>query len=96
MTKSALLFCVASGALIMGCGGGSGPEDEDDEGGTPPAVAPVSKLSGSFLSPPTPMHLQFAYYESSMVVEYVVERLGTDASRKVLADLARDVPIKHH
>jgi tetratricopeptide (TPR) repeat protein len=56
-------------------------------------AAPVSKLSGSFLSPPSPMHLQFAYYESSMAVEYVVERFGEDALRKVLADLATDVPI---
>lgn len=56
-------------------------------------AAPVSKLSGSFLSPPTPMHLQFAYYKSSMAVEYVVERFGADALRKVLADLGDDVPI---
>lgn len=56
-------------------------------------AAPVSKLSGSFLSPPTPMHLQFAYFESSMAVEYVVERFGADALRKVLADLGDDVPI---
>jgi tetratricopeptide (TPR) repeat protein len=57
------------------------------------AVTPVSKLSGAFLSPPSPMHLQFAYFESSMVVEYVVERWGIDAIRTVLADLAVDVQI---
>lgn len=56
-------------------------------------AAPVSKLSGSFLSPPTPMDLQFAYYQSSMVVEYVVERFGAEALSKVLADLGKDVPI---
>lgn len=54
---------------------------------------PVSKLSGAFLKPPTPMHLQFAYYQSSMVVEYVIERFGIEAVRKVLADLGEDVAI---
>ena len=57
------------------------------------AVTPVSKLSGAFLQPPTPMHLQFAYYESSMVIEYVVERWGISAIARVLADLATDVQI---
>ena len=56
-------------------------------------AAPLSKLSGSFLSPPTSTDLQFAYYESSMAVEYVVERFGVAALRKVLADLGKDVPI---
>ena len=56
-------------------------------------ATPVSKLSSAFLRPPTPMHLQFAYYESSMVVEYVIERFGIEALRKVLADLGDDVPI---
>ena len=42
---------------------------------------PVSQLSSAFLKPKTPMHLQFAYYESSMVVEYVVERWGAEKGR---------------
>lgn len=62
-----------------------------DEDGN--AVTPVSKLSGAFLRPPTPMHLQFAYYESSMVVEYVIERWGTSAITAILRDLGNDVPI---
>jgi len=32
-------------------------------------LVPISKLSSAFLSPPTPMHLQFAYYQSSLVVD---------------------------
>jgi len=56
-------------------------------------TTPVSKLSGAFLKPPTPMHLQFAYYESSMVVEYVVNRFGAEALKEVLDDLGKDVPI---
>jgi tetratricopeptide (TPR) repeat protein len=53
----------------------------------------VSKLSGAFLRPPTPMHLQFAYYQSSMVVQYVVERFGIEALQRILTDLGADVPI---
>jgi tetratricopeptide (TPR) repeat protein len=50
-------------------------------------MAPVSRLSSAFLSPPTPLHLQFAYYESSLVVEYLVEEFGMDALQKILSDL---------
>jgi len=33
-------------------------------------LTPVSKLSGAFLSPKSEQHLQFAYYESSLAVEF--------------------------
>jgi len=54
---------------------------------------PVDELSGAFLSPPTPMHLQFAYYESSLVVEYIVETYGLDALKELLVDLGVGMPI---
>jgi tetratricopeptide (TPR) repeat protein len=50
-------------------------------------LAPVSKLSAAFLAPPTPMHLQFAYYESSLVVEFIVQRFGLDQLKAILTDL---------
>jgi tetratricopeptide (TPR) repeat protein len=56
-------------------------------------ATPVSKLSSAFLHPPTPMHLQFAYYESSMVVQFVVEQFGAEALRQVLAELGESVAI---
>jgi tetratricopeptide (TPR) repeat protein len=56
-------------------------------------LTPVSRLSGAFLRPPTPQHLQFAYYESSLVVEYLIERLGMDTLRRILDDLAVGMPI---
>jgi tetratricopeptide (TPR) repeat protein len=56
-------------------------------------ATPVSKLSGAFLAPPTPMHLQFAYFESSRVVEYVISKFGAGALQRVLVELANDVPI---
>ena len=51
-------------------------------------LIPVGRLSGAFLSPSTGEDLQFAYYESSLVVEYLVQTHGTDSLRKVLDDLA--------
>jgi tetratricopeptide (TPR) repeat protein len=56
-------------------------------------LTPVSKLSGAFLKPRSPLHLQFAYFESSLVVEYLVGRYGLPALRRILTDLADDVPI---
>jgi tetratricopeptide (TPR) repeat protein len=56
-------------------------------------LTPVSKLSGAFLSPKTSAHLQFAYYESSLVVEWLVQRWGQEKMRALLADLARGVAI---
>ena len=50
-------------------------------------LTPVSQLSGAFLSPPSPVHLQFAYYESSLVVEFLIERYGHDSLLAILTDL---------
>ncbi|MCP4611215.1 MAG: tetratricopeptide repeat protein [Planctomycetes bacterium] len=52
-------------------------------------LVPISKLSSAFLSPPTPMHLQFAYYESSLVVEFLVDNYGLESLKDILADLAK-------
>lgn len=50
-------------------------------------LSPVSEMSGAFLTPKTPMHLQFAYYQSSLVVEFLIERFGIEAIKKILLDL---------
>jgi len=50
-------------------------------------TTPISKLSGAFLAPRTPMHLQFAYYESSLVVEFIVQKFGFGSLKKILDDL---------
>ena len=52
----------------------------------------VSQLSSAFLQPKTPMHLQFAYYESSLVVEYWIEKYGIEVMRRLLDDLAIGMP----
>src|SRR6185503_880994 len=50
-------------------------------------LTPVSDLSSAFLAPKTPHHLQFAYYESALVVEYLVKEFGMEALKKILHDL---------
>lgn len=56
-------------------------------------LTPVSKLSAAFLNPPSPGHLQFAYFESSLVVEYLVEKYGRSMLDRVLVDLSVGMPI---
>jgi tetratricopeptide (TPR) repeat protein len=52
-------------------------------------LTPIGELSAAFLSPKTPMHLQFAYYESSLVIEFLVERYGYQSLKAILVDLAQ-------
>jgi tetratricopeptide (TPR) repeat protein len=56
-------------------------------------MTPVSELSSAFMAPESPVHLQFAYYESSLVVEYLIEQFGIDKLRDLLDDLGagRDI-----
>lgn len=58
-------------------------------------LTPVSNLSAAFLSPPSPVHLQFAYYESSLVVQYLVDKHGIDAMKAILSDLGDGIPINN-
>jgi tetratricopeptide (TPR) repeat protein len=46
-----------------------------------------------FLTPPSEEHLQFAYYESSLVVEFLVQRFGLDQLKAILRDLGEGVEI---
>lgn len=54
---------------------------------------PVSELSSAFLNPPSPLHLQFAYYESSLLVQFLVETHGREALNAILESLATGIPI---
>jgi tetratricopeptide (TPR) repeat protein len=56
-------------------------------------LTPVSQLSAAFLKPRTPLHLQFAYYESSLVVEYLVDEYSFETLKRVLIDLGAGMPI---
>jgi tetratricopeptide (TPR) repeat protein len=56
-------------------------------------LVPVSQLSGAFLQPETPLHLQFAYFASGQAVAYLVETYGHETLQRILADLAVGMPI---
>ncbi|HEV3024770.1 MAG TPA: hypothetical protein VGX76_19975 [Pirellulales bacterium] len=56
-------------------------------------LTPVSQLSGAFLKPRTPLHLQFACYESSLVAEYLVDKYSFETLKRVLVDLGAGMPI---
>ena len=58
-----------------------------------PELTPMSQLSSAFLAPKTPLHLQFAYYESALAVDFLVQRMGLDAVKGVLDDLGSGSPI---
>ena len=54
---------------------------------------PLSELSAAFLAPKTEMHLQFAYYESYLAVEFLVKKFGIESLRKILHDLGEGTEI---
>ena len=56
-------------------------------------LTPVDQLSGAFLRPPSPQHLQFAYFESSLVVEFLIEKHGQATLKKILDDLGNGITI---
>lgn len=56
-------------------------------------LTPVGDLSSAFLTAKSDLHLQFAYYESSLVVQFLIEKFGVEKLRKILADLATGKPI---
>lgn len=51
-------------------------------------LTPVGQMSGAFLAPKTNEHLLFAYFQSSLVVEFIVKTRGLDGIKVVLRDLA--------
>ena len=54
---------------------------------------PIGELSAAFLAPKTEMHLQFAYYESCLAVEFLVKQFGLDALKKILRELGEGTEI---
>ncbi|MCB1086616.1 MAG: hypothetical protein KDM63_06195 [Verrucomicrobiae bacterium] len=57
------------------------------------ALTPISELSGAFLNPESGEHLMFAYYQSMLVVKYLIDEYGIDSFRRILKDLADGVLI---
>jgi tetratricopeptide (TPR) repeat protein len=50
-------------------------------------LTPLGELSGAFLSPKKSEDLLFAYYESSLVVEFIVREHGLETLKAILQDL---------
>ena len=50
-------------------------------------LTPIGELSSAFLSPKSPLHVQFAYFESSLVVEYLIDQFGFESLLNILSDL---------
>ena len=63
-------------------------------------VASVRDMSGTFMRPEKPEDLQFAYYQSSLLVEFLIEKYGLESIKKILDDLAAgilvDAAIERH
>jgi len=57
-------------------------------------LTPVGDLSSAFLSPKSDFHVQFAYYESSLVVEYLVDHYGLNSLKGILEDLGKGTNIR--
>jgi tetratricopeptide (TPR) repeat protein len=57
------------------------------------SLTPLSRLSSAFLAPKSALHLQFAYFESALAVDFLVERFGSPALSGLLNDLGLGMSI---
>jgi len=48
---------------------------------------PIGKLSAAFLTPKDMTHLEFAYFQSSLAVEFLVEQFGLNTLKSLLREL---------
>jgi tetratricopeptide (TPR) repeat protein len=58
-------------------------------------LTPLGELSGAFLAPKTSQDLLFAYYESSLVVEFLTREHGLETLKTILQDLGDGQEINH-
>lgn len=56
-------------------------------------LTPVGTLSAAFLAPKNGEYLQFAYFESFLVVDFIAGKYGSDALQRILKDLGAGVEI---
>ncbi|MEM7601018.1 MAG: hypothetical protein AAF357_06335, partial [Verrucomicrobiota bacterium] len=57
------------------------------------ALTPISQMSQAFFNAKDGEAVMFAYYQSMLVVEFIVDRFGLDSLRSILTDLADGVLI---
>lgn len=56
-------------------------------------LTPLGQLSSAFMQPESGWHLQFAYFESALAVDFIVQRFGHKALLAVLSDLKTGLPV---
>ena len=56
-------------------------------------LTPLSKLTSAFLNAKSGLHVQFAYYESALAVDFLIRRHGFDAFKQMLDDLRAGLPV---
>lgn len=56
-------------------------------------LTPLSKLTSAFMNAKSALHVQFAYFESAMAVEFLISRFGFDKLKGVLEDVGKGVPV---
>ncbi len=56
-------------------------------------LTPLSKLTSAFMTAKSGLHVQFAYYESAVAVEFLVGRFGFDTLRGLLDDIGKGLPV---
>jgi tetratricopeptide (TPR) repeat protein len=56
-------------------------------------LTPLSRLSSAFLTAKTPLDVQFAYFESALAVEFLIERFGLPTLKSLLDDLGAGMPL---
>lgn len=54
-------------------------------------LTPIAKMNSAFLEPPSGLHLQFAYYQASLIIEFLIKEFGHDVLIRILDDLASGV-----
>lgn len=59
------------------------------------ALVPLAEMSAAFLRPASGTDLMFAYFQASLVVEWLVEREGPGVLAGLMEDLAADRTIDH-
>ena len=56
-------------------------------------LTPIAELSGAFYNPPSGEHVMFAYYESMLVVRFIVDKFGFESLKNILRDLSKGMLI---
>ncbi|MEM9158024.1 MAG: tetratricopeptide repeat protein [Verrucomicrobiota bacterium] len=54
-------------------------------------MQPISEMSAAFLTAQTGQDVQFAYYQSALIVKYLFENYGIESMRALLRDLGKGV-----